>query len=171
MESRPKIEVPPTAADRVADLAAWGALALLWALTIWYLISLPDIIPIHFNGAGQPDRYGKKGTLAVVALMATALFAAMTAVTQAVSKCPRLLNFPFAITPANALRQYRGAIRVGRGFRIGLVLVFLQVLYGTAQVATGQAAGLGAWDVPVSLGLLLGLPGLWYWWTLARKGE
>jgi hypothetical protein len=88
-----------------------------------------------------------------------------------VSKCPRLLNFPFAITPANALRQYRGAIRVGRGFRIELVLVFLQVLYGTAQVATGQAAGLGAWSMAVSLGLLLGLPGLWYWWTVARKGE
>ena len=168
MESRPKIAVPPTAADCVADFAAWGALALLWALTVRYFLYLPDTIPVHFNGAGQPDRYGEKGTLVVMALLGTALFAAMTAVTNAVSKYPHNLNYPVTITPANVLGQYRGSIRVARGFRIGLVLVFVQMLYETGQVAAGQAPGLGAWSMPVSLGFL-GLPGLWYWWTVAKE--
>ncbi|MDO7847230.1 DUF1648 domain-containing protein [Hymenobacter sp. M29] len=168
MEQRPKIEVPLLPADKAAEIAAWGALAVLWALTIWYLIRLPDTIPVHFNGAGEPDRYGEKGSLGVVSLVATALFGAMTAVTNAVSKYPHMLNYMVTITPANALRQYRGAIRVARSFRIGLVLVFLQLLYETARVATGQAAGLGAWSMPVDFGLLLLPPALWYWWTVAR---
>ncbi|MFD2717268.1 DUF1648 domain-containing protein [Hymenobacter monticola] len=163
--------MPPTAAERAADLTAWGALALLWALTMWYFIYLPDTIPVHFNGAGQPDRYGEKGTLVAMALVATALFAAMTAVTNAVNKSPHKLNYSVTITPANALGQYRGAIRVPRGFRIGLVLVFLQMLHETGQVAAGRAAELGMWSLPVSLGLLLGPSGLWYWWTVVREGR
>ena len=147
MEARPKIEVPLTPADKAADKAAdrlaWAALGGLWALTAWYLNHLPDTIPVHFNGAGQPDRFGEKGNLAVLSLVATAMFGAMTAVTNAVSKYPHNLNFPVAITPANALRQYRGAIRMARAFRIGMVLVFVPPLYETAQVATGQAAGVG----------------------------
>ncbi|MBF9143906.1 DUF1648 domain-containing protein [Hymenobacter properus] len=171
MEPRPQIEVPYIPADKAVDILAWAALALLWALTVWYLIQLPDIIPVHFNGAGQPDRYGEKGTLAVLALVTTALFAAMTAVTNAVSKYPHMMSFPFAITPANALRQYRGAIRVARGFRIGLMLVFLQLLYETGQVAAGQAAGLGEWSLPVSLVLMVGSPVLLYGWTVAKGQE
>ncbi|MDO7853401.1 DUF1648 domain-containing protein [Hymenobacter convexus] len=169
MESRPKIEVPQTPADKAADVAAWGALAALWALTTWYLFRLPDTIPIHFNAAGEPDRYDEKGTLAVLSLMATALFAAMTVVANAVGRNPRALNYPVTITPANALGQYRGAIRVARSLRIGFVLVFVQLLYQTAQVATGQAKGLGTWSMPIDFGLLLALPGLWYWWTVARN--
>lgn len=169
MEPRPRIEVPLTPADRAADWLAWAALALLWGLTVWSLVRLPDTIPIHFNGAGQPDGYGGKDTLTVLALLVTGLFAALTAVTNAVRKHPHLLNFPFAITPANAFRHYCGAIRLARGFRIGLVLVFLLMLYQMAQVATGRATGLGAWDMPVSLGLLIGPSVLWYWWTVARK--
>jgi uncharacterized membrane protein len=167
MEARPRIEVPLTPADKAANLLAWAALGLLWALTIRYLIKLPDIIPVHFNGAGQPDRYGEKGTLAVLSLIATAMFAAMTAIANATAKHPHNLNYPFRITPVNALRQYRGAIRVARSLRIGPVLMFLQLLYETAQVATGQASALAAWSMPVSLGLMLGLPALWYWWTVA----
>jgi len=166
MEARPKMEVPLTPADRVANLAAWVALGLLWALTVWYLIQLPATIPVHFNGAGEPDRYGEKGSLAVLSLMATALFAALTAITNAVGKHPHTLNYPVRITPANALGQYRGAIRLARSLRIGVVLVFLQQLYQTAQVAAGQAQGLGAWSLPVDLGLVLVLPGLWYWRTV-----
>jgi uncharacterized membrane protein len=167
MEARPKIVVPPTPADTAAAWLAWSALALLWALTIWYFFRLPATIPVHFDGAGTPDRYGEKGSLVMLPLVATALFAVMSAVTSAVSKHPQALNYPVTITPANALGQYRGAIRLARGFRIGLVLVFFILVYQTAQVALGQAAGLGAWSMPVSAGLLLVLPGLWYWQTVA----
>ncbi|MBF9220868.1 DUF1648 domain-containing protein [Hymenobacter ruricola] len=168
MEARPKIDVPPRPADKAVDFFAWGALALLWALTIWYLFRLPDTIPVHFNGAGIPDRYGERGSLLALPLVASALFAGLSAVTAVTSKYPQALNYPVAITPANALRQYRGAIRLGRSLRIGMVLVFLLLVYQTAQVATGQAEGLGAWSLPVFIGLLLVPPVLWYWLTVAK---
>jgi uncharacterized membrane protein len=169
MEARPKIDVPPTPADKAIALSAWMALAGLWSLTIWSLFTLPDTIPTHFNGAGTPDRYGEKGSLVALALVATVLFAAMTAIGSAFRKHPHALNYPFAITPANALGQYRGAIRVMGGLKTGLVLVFLLLVFQTGQVATGREAGLGGWDMPVSLGLLFLLPASYYLLSVAKK--
>ncbi|MBH8556673.1 DUF1648 domain-containing protein [Hymenobacter negativus] len=164
MEARPKIDVPQTAADHATELFAWSALVLLWGLTIWGLFTLPATIPVHFNGAGVPDHYGEKSSLLLLPLVATVLFAALTAA----GKFPHVLNYPAEITPANALGQYREAIRLTRGLKIGMVLVFLLLVFQTGQTATGKTAGLGAWFMPVTLGLLFLLPGLWYWVTISR---
>jgi len=165
MEARPKIEVPQTSADKAAEIFAWGALVLLWAVTIAGLFRLPDTIPVHFNGAGLADHYGEKGSLIQLPLVATALFAALTAL----SKYPHVLNYPTPITPTNALSQYRGAIRLARGLKTGIVSVFLWLVIQTWQTAIGQAAGLGAWDMPITLGLLLVLPVGYYLVSLAQK--
>jgi uncharacterized membrane protein len=164
MEARPKIEVPQTPADKAGELLAWSALVLLWALTIWSLFHLPDTIPVHFDGAGVPDHYGGKGSLLMLPMVATVLFAALSAA----GKFPHVLNYPAEITPANALGQYRGAHRLTRGLKIGMVLIFFLLVFQTGQTATGKTAGLGAWFMPVTLGLLFVLPGLWYWRTAAR---
>ncbi|GAB3848295.1 hypothetical protein GCM10028822_10950 [Hymenobacter terrigena] len=164
MEARPKIEVPPTPADKAAELFAGSALALLWGLTIWSLFTLPATIPVHFNGAGLPDHYGEKSSLLMLPLVATVLFAALTTA----GKFPHVLNYPTEITPANAPGQYRGAIRLTRGLKIGMVLIFLLLVFQTGQMATGKTAGLGAWFMPVTLGLFFLLPGFWYWITVSR---
>jgi uncharacterized membrane protein len=170
MEAKPKVDVPPTPTDKVIGLVAWTALALLWGLTLWDFHILPAVIPIHFNGADVPDRYGEKGSLLLLPMVASVLFAAMTAIGVAFSRYPHALNYPVAITPANALGQYRGAIRVMSGLRTGMVLVFLQLVFKTGQTATGHATGLGAWDMPVALGLLFGLP-ISYYAASVVKGQ
>ncbi|MDB5270665.1 MAG: hypothetical protein JWP58_3705 [Hymenobacter sp.] len=167
MEARPKIDVPQTPADRAGELLAGSALVLLWALTIWSFFTLPATIPVHFNGAGVPDRYGEKGSLLLLPLVATVLFAALSAA----GKFPHVLNYPAEITPANALGHYRGAIRLARGLKIGMVLIFLLLVFQTGQTATVKTAGLGAWFMPVALGLVVVLPGLWYWMTVARARD
>lgn len=150
---------------------AWGVLALLWSFTVWRYSHLPSTIPTHFNAAGVPDHYGEKGTILMLPLIATGLFAAMTAIGTAFSKFPHALNYPVTITPANALGQYRAAIRMAQGLRIGVVLVFLLFGFQTAQTATGRADSLGSWTLPVTLGVLLGLPGLCYWLTVASAAR
>ena len=132
MDARPKLEVPLTRADKLSEAVAWGALALLWGLTIWSLFYLPAIIPVHFNGAGTPDRYGEKGSLVVLPLVASVLFGVITAL----SKFPHILNYPTEITPANAPSHYRAAIRLMRGLKIVMVLLFLLLVLYTGQTAT-----------------------------------
>ncbi|MBO2009069.1 DUF1648 domain-containing protein [Hymenobacter negativus] len=139
MEARPKREVPQTPADRAAEMLAWGVLALLWALTIWSLFQLPATIPVHFNGDGVADHYGEKGSLLQLPLVATALFAVLTAL----SNYPHILNYPTPITPANALSQYRGAIRLARGLKIVMVLAFLLLVFQTRRVAAEQTSRIG----------------------------
>jgi uncharacterized membrane protein len=168
MEAKPKINVPPTPADKAIALVAWAALALLWGLTLWSFYALPATIPTHFNGAGTPDRYGTKSSLLLLPVLASVLFAAMTAIGAAFRRHPHALNYPVAITPANALGQYRGAIRVMSGLKTALVLVLLGLVFQTGQVATGQAPGLGAWNMPGALGLLFGLPMSYYAASVAK---
>ena len=132
MDARPKLEVPLTRADKLSEAVAWGTLALLWGLTIWSLFYLPAIIPVHFNGAGTPDRYGEKGSLVVLPLVASVLFGVITAL----SKFPHILNYPTEITPANAPNHYRAAIRLMRGLKIVMVLLFLLLVLYTGQMAT-----------------------------------
>jgi uncharacterized membrane protein len=168
MEARPKIEVPQTSADKAGEAFAWIALVLLWALSIWSLFALPDTIPTHFNGAGVPDHYGEKGSLLMLPLVASVLFGVMTAIGSVFRKNPASLNYPIAITPTNVLRQYRGAVRVIRGLKTGVVLVFLLLVFQTGQVAAGRAKGLGTWDMPIMLGLLFVLPMGYYVATVVR---
>ncbi len=163
MEARPRIAVPPTPADKAIERMAWAALALLWGLTIWYLSRLPATIPVHFNAAGVPNRYGEKSSLLELPVIASVLFAGLTAV----SNYPHLFNYLTEITPANALTNYRGAIRLLRGLKIGMVLVFLLLVWQTGQTAAGQACGLGPWLLPAALGLLLLAP-LWGLLTMLR---
>ncbi len=165
MEARPKLAVPQTPLDQAGELLAWGALAALWALTIWSFSQLPATIPVHFDGLGAPDRYGDKGSLLVLPLVATGLFGVFTAL----GRFPHVLNYASPITPANALGQCRAAMRLARGLKTGIALTFLLLVFRTWQTATGQAAGLGAWFLPAVLGLLLVVPGLWYVATVARS--
>ena len=69
---------------------ALGALVLLWALAVWSYFHLPDIVPVHYNLAGQVDRYGEKGSVLVLSLAATVLFGGLTAL----CRFPHALKLP-----------------------------------------------------------------------------
>ncbi|OGX81330.1 hypothetical protein BEN48_06610 [Hymenobacter glacialis] len=157
METRPKIIIAPTPGDSQRELLAWGLLAFLWALATWSYFQIPDTVPVHYNFAGQPDRYGEKAGVLHLPMVATVLFVAMTAL----GRFPHVLNYPSAITAANAPGKYRSAVRLLQGLKTVIVLVFLFLVFRTYQTATEQASGLGGWFLPVALGFVLLLV-LWY---------
>ena len=154
---RPKIKLIPSTADKLVELLGWIMLLAIWALTISQYSTLPNTIPTHFNGAGEADGFGSKASIIGLPVIATLLFIGLTVL----NRYPHIFNYPTAITQDNALRLYTLATRMLRYLKLVLVLVFGGIEFMTIQHATGEAAGLGVWFLPVTL-VLVFLPLIYF---------
>lgn len=154
---RPKITPIPTSTDKLVEALGWLILLALWGWTITHYSSLPETIPTHFNAAGNADGFGSKVSLIALPVIASLLYIGLTVL----NRYPHSFNYPTAITQENALRLYTLATRMLRYLKLVLVLVFGGIELMTIQHATGKAAGLGAWFLPLTL-VLVFLPLIYF---------
>lgn len=150
MNKRPKIKLELTTSDRAVEILGWMAILAIWILTITNYTTLPDTIPIHYNGAGQADGFGGKGNILTLPLIATALFIGLTIL----NRFPHVFNYPTPITEDNSLRQYTLATRMIRYLKLIVVVIFGLIVLQTIRNVNGQISGLGVWFLPLILGLI-----------------
>ncbi len=154
---RPKLKIPLDTADRLMELFGWGLLVTSWVLVIWHYPSLPEKIPIHYNAAGEVDRLGSRAMIVTLPLVATILFLALTLL----NRYPYVFNYPVAITPANAERQYKNSTRLVRYLKTVIPLIFLVILLQTIRIAGLEAKQLSVWFLPGLIAAIFG-PLIWY---------
>lgn len=147
---RPKIKIDLTAFDIVLEAFGWLSLLALWILVLTNYPNLTDSIPTHFNGSGQPDRYGSKGNIFTLPVIASILFLLMTLL----NRMPHVFNYIVEITTENALRQYTNATKMMRFLKATIVLIFGFISFGTIQNSTGESQGLPVWFLPLTLGMI-----------------
>lgn len=150
MNERPKIKLELTTTDKTFEILGWISVLAIWVFTITNYTNLPDIIPTHYNGAGQVDGFGGKGYIFTLPLIATFLFIGLTIL----NKFPHVFNYPTNITADNALRKYTNATRLIRYLKFIIVIVFGLITFKTIQNVNGEASGLGIWFLPLTLGLI-----------------
>ncbi|MPV89690.1 DUF1648 domain-containing protein [Georgenia ruanii] len=112
--------------------------------------SLPATIPTHFDAAGTPDGYGPRATLLWLPLVWLVLQAGI----EALSRHPRIFNYPVRVTEDNAQRLYREGERLMVGLGAGMAVTFLGAIL---MVLDGAAAGhlaLGRGPVLLGAGLV-----------------
>lgn len=147
---RPEIKPKLSAFDKLIEALGYSAVVAIWALALVHYGKLPAMVPIHYNAAGQVDRLSDRSSVLVLPLLATVIFGALTMLSSA----PNIFNYPVAITKENAARQYANASRLIRFLKLGIVVIFGLITFRTVQIALKQATGLGAWFIPVALGVL-----------------
>lgn len=152
-DKHPKINIKLATPDWVMELLALAFLVLLIALPFIYLQSLPERIPIHFNGAGQPDGYGNRSSIWILPVTGIFLYLLLSVI----SAFPHIYNFPVKITNDNAEVQYRIATRLIRVLKVLILLLFCFLSFQTIRTAAGKAAGLGKSFLPVFLLLTFGV--------------
>lgn len=157
MTTRPKIKMKLTVTDNFLEIIGWMAIAVIWTLTITSYPKLPEIIPTHYNYAGEVDGYGGKRKILGLPIVATILFVGITIL----NKFPHIFNYPTKITENNALRQYSIATRMMRYLKLFLVVLLGLIVFKTIQNANGQTDGLGTWFLPLALGLIF-LPVIYF---------
>lgn len=150
MRDRQKMKIELTTIDKTLEILGWLSVFAIWGLTIVNFSKLPDIIPIHYNGTGEPDGFGGKTTILTLPLVATIIFVGMTIL----NKFPHIFNYPTNITKNNALQQYTNATRMIRCLKLIIVVVFGAIVFKTIQTANGQVNGLGTWFLLTILGLV-----------------
>ncbi|UOY07319.1 DUF1648 domain-containing protein [Muricauda sp. SCSIO 64092] len=110
MSNQPKIEPSLTTTDKMIGLLGWIALVGIWMLTLFHYSALPEIIPIHYNAAGEADEFGNKSHMLTLPIIATVLFMGLTFL----NKFPHKFNYPTKTTTETALHQYTNATRLIR---------------------------------------------------------
>lgn len=164
-EKRPKLEIPRTSRDKTIDAVNWGLLALLIAIPAFYYGSLPDEIPTHFNGLGEPDSYGGKASIWIIPGIGVAIFFLFTYL----MRIPHSFNFPVKITEENAAVNYRDAVELMRYMLCIILLLFVFIAWTTCNTALGGETGMNKivfWGLTAALVILP-----FYYMTKARKSK
>jgi uncharacterized membrane protein len=155
--NRPQLKLPLTPADIVMEAAGGIAVAALWAIVIYSYNNSPDMVPVHFDLAGNVDSYAEKRTVFILPCIATVIFIVMTAI----NAYPHLFNYPGNITPENAERQYRTSTRLIRFMKFAVPVIFAVLEYQTYRVASTGSSGFDNWVIPLCMGLIF-LPMIFY---------
>ena len=157
MNKRPKIKLQLKQTDKILEVVGWVSVFGIWALTLTNYSILPEIIPIHFNGAGKADGFGNKTHIFVLPIISTLLFIGLTTL----NKHPHIFNYPSQITKENAVHQYTNATRMMRVLKLVIVLLFGLIVFKTIQNVNGHAGGLGTWFLPLTMGMIF-IPMLYF---------
>lgn len=150
MEKRPKINITLSPSDKFAELLCLSLLLLLWAGTIGFYNKLPHEIPVHFNAAMEPDRYGKKVSIFALPAIATFLYLGLTIL----NRFPHIYNYNVNVTPQNARALYTAATRYLRWVKLIVVAIFCAIVFITFRTSINASGGVGGWFIPLAAGLL-----------------
>ena len=145
MEGRPKPLLVLTSTDRILDISGWLCLGLLWAITIFAYGNLPEVIPTHFNAAGQADDEGSKMILFFLPVIGTLCFIGLTVLNY----YPQVFNYPSNITAENAQRQYANAARMIRFLKLSIAFLFSALVFMVYRSAATGSGSIGSWFLPV----------------------
>ena len=94
MEVRPKIKLVLTPADKTFEIIGWLFIVAFSVLIVSSYSSLPETIPIHYNGAGKANGFGGKAFILLLPFVATLLFIGLTVL----NKFPHVFNYSVVIT-------------------------------------------------------------------------
>jgi uncharacterized membrane protein len=150
VSNRPILRLPLTPFDRSVEVVGLLLLIGFWIFTVKFYPSLPEIIPTHFGGGGEPDGFGSKATILGLPIVSTVLYVMLTIF----SRYPHKMNYSATITAENAEVQYRIMTRMIRVLKVFVLLIFWILDYKTVQIALGWPDVLGSWFLFLLFALL-----------------
>ena len=157
MNKRPRMKLQLNQTDKILEVLGWVSVVGIWALTLTNYSILPEIIPIHFNGAGKADGFGNKTHIFILPIISTLLFIGLTTL----NKHPHMFNYTSQITKENAVHQYTNATRMMRVLKLVIVVLFGLIVFRKIQIVNGHADGLGTWFLPLTMGMIF-IPMLYF---------
>lgn len=144
---RPKLDIPKTTAEKIADIIGVGILllAILFIALNWS--SLPDKVPMHFNGAGDIDRWGSKIELLVLPAIGIGLFIMM----HIIEKKPHIHNYPERLNETNVEAFYTTSRKMLNLLKNIINILFAYCIYEIILVAEGKTNSLSMFGMGIML--------------------
>ena len=146
------MKIENTKADRILDIIGW----ILLIGTLAYLIlgwsSFPDQIPMHYNGAGEINRWGGKGEIIVIEVVMWILYLGI----GLVEKYPQIWNTGVEVTTQNKEKVYRILKYMLKTLKTLTALIFAYLIVNSLQ-----GTPLPGWFTPATLILVFGDMAFW----------
>ena len=146
------MKIENTKPDRILDIIGW----ILLIGTLAYLIlgwsSFPDQIPMHYNGAGEIDRWGGKGEIIVIEVVMWILYLGI----GLVEKYPQIWNTGVEVTTQNKEKVYRILKYMLKTLKTLTALIFAYLIVNSLQ-----GTPLPGWFTPATLILVFGDMAFW----------
>ncbi|RFU63928.1 DUF1648 domain-containing protein [Peribacillus glennii] len=143
-QNRPILKIEKTRLESVLNMVS----LLVFCGMLMYLFlkwaSLPNLIPIHFDSAGNPDGWGNKGVIWLLPLLGAVLWISLTIL----ETFPHLYNY-MRLTKENVKVQYKNSRLLVNVLKNEILLIVAYLIWDSVQLASGNEAGLGVWDVTV----------------------
>lgn len=164
MDKNPKIELQLNQTDKILEIIGWIAVFGIWVLTVANYLELPEIIPTHYNEAGEADGFGNKSNILALPIISTLLFIGL----KILNKRPHVFNYPSEITKENALFQYTNATRMIRFLKIIVMIIFGWIVFKTIQNVNRNEDGLGTWFLPLTMAIIF-IPIIYFMMNTSKK--
>lgn len=130
-----------------AVIAFIGALSFI--LINWS--TLPESVPSHYNALGEADDWGSRGVIFVplaIGVLIWVLFSIL-------EKYPHLHNYP-EINEKNVTHMYKNSMLMLNVIKNELMIIFSFSAINDVFVSKGKGSLIGAWEMPIVLGLIFG---------------
>ncbi|MDH7444622.1 DUF1648 domain-containing protein [Aquimarina sp. 2201CG14-23] len=151
--NNPVIKLEKQTIDLMLEAFVFIGVSILVILPIYYFKELPEMIPTHFNGKGQPDAYNSKSMIWTLPVIGLVLCVGL----YVLNRYPHVFNYPTKITIDNAVSYYRNATRLIRVLNLIIAWAFVFIMWKSIKVALKTSEGLGTWFLPVFIILMIGV--------------
>ena len=149
--SRDRKKKPITLSDRILELVALAMAVVMLVLTGVLYSKAPDIVPTHFNFAGDAD--GWEGKVFYWILAGIMLVGMMICASAAYNR--KLVNLPIRLKPEVFYRQIGLISRMCRIMTIALSLIWLAVLLAMSASFIGMSESVAVALIPLSAMLMI----------------
>lgn len=130
-------------------------LLLLGGITLYLILnwsSMPDKIPMHYNIAGEIDRWGKKTEIIFIPVVSWLLYGFITLMEQ----FPKTWNTGVQVTEENASRVYRILKSMVKTTKLFMVIMFFYI-----TICSITAQSMSPWSLLIEMVVIFG--NLIYW--------
>lgn len=157
MTEKIKIKIKDSKLVQMFNYVGIIILVAIWTMTLLNYSTLPDLVPVHFDFNGNPDKMGGKELVLVLPLICSVLFIALSML----SRYPHRFNYIVKITEENVEKQYSNALNMTAYLKLLMVVVCGYIELQMIRQSRGTLAGLGQWFAPLFIALFL-LPTLYF---------
>ncbi len=147
---RPKLTIEKTLLEKFANILGTAGIFIMVLLVALNWGSLPDIVPTHFNGAGEADGWGSKFTLLIlpgIAILSHILL-------EIVERKPHTHNYPARLTEENAVLFYTESVRIINLTKNIIAMMFAFITYHMMRGAMNGAEQLNMVGLAIFMILL-----------------
>jgi hypothetical protein len=111
---------------------------------------LSQLVPTHFNAAGQPDAWGSAQSLLILPGVALFLFVLMTVV----SHYPAVFNYPVRVTAQNRAALEAIALNMIAWLKLETICIFLWIEQSSITLARNPSQMPPAWIMPAFIAVV-----------------